>query len=220
MTNLTTENTNIKNTNLIAMLEGVIATLKKVNDIETQVALVNSQLRAMQDSNNQLAEIAFDENKFTQQLLDKVDEVARESARDTIDVDDIAEEVRNTMDVSEDVARCVERLGCVTSDDVNDAISDYMNDNDYKTESEVEDLIENYLNYNDYICKSDVQDLIQEEITDLEEQIATRVLQLIANKLTGKDTHHANNTYQNDHSLQLSGTIGQSQAESNGSLSA
>lgn len=220
----------MENTNLITVLEGVIATLKKVNELETQVALANSQLRAIQESNNQLAEIAFDENKFTQVLMEKVDDLAREAARDSIDTEEIAREAAQYVEIGDEVQRHVDRLGMVTSDDVNDAIQDFVNDNDIATTSEVEDAISEYLDHNDYICKSDIQDMIQEEVNDAvderTENIARRIAQGIVkeeimnllHKLIKENTN-ANDTNQNDSSIQLSGVVGQSQANGYGETS-
>jgi hypothetical protein len=215
--------------------------MSSVKNLETQVALAHSQLRAIQDSNNQLAEIAFDEARFTDVVLNKVDELAREAARDTIDIDDIASEVANNLDVSEEVQRAVERLDVVSRDDVNDLISDYINNEDLVNESQVEQMICDYVDQNcDYVEK-DVTDELHDDIQELKENmkdmihdavedvfhrligeslaghtetITLNVLQLIANKLTGKDTHHANNN--RDHGLYISGTLTQGETASDG----
>ena len=202
--------------------------MSSIKNLETQVAMAHSQLRAMQDSNNQLAEIAFDENKFTQELMDKVWETAERAAKeeiDGIDTEDIAREVSQYVDISEDVERAVERLDYATKDDVNDLISDYINNEDLTTESEVEQLIADYVDQNcDYVEK-DVTDTLHDDIQELKEEmralkgdIVLEVLQLIANKLTGKDTHHANNN--RDHGLYISGTLTQGETASDGTLSA
>jgi hypothetical protein len=57
----------------------------KITNLETEIAIAHTQLKAIESNNNQLAEIAFDESRFTQQLLDKVDDVAREAAKDAIE---------------------------------------------------------------------------------------------------------------------------------------
>jgi hypothetical protein len=194
--------------------------MSSIKNLETQVAMAHSQLRAIQDSNNQLAEIAFDEARFTDVVLNKVDELAREAARDTIDIDDIASEVANNLDVSEEVQRAVERLDVVSRDDVNDLISDYVNNEDLVNESQVEQLIADYLEQNDYVEKEVTDDLhddiqeLKEEMRALKGDIVLEVLQLIANKLTGKDTHHANNN--RDHGLYISGTLTQGETASDG----
>jgi len=159
----------------------------KITNLETEIAIAHTQLKAIQDSNNQLAEIAFDENRFTQQLLDKVDDVAREAAKDTIDVDDIVNQVQDNIDVSEDVERAVGRLDLVDSDKVNDKIQDFINDSDILDSGAVESLVADYLSTNDYLERSDAESMIEEAVTDLKETIVLEVLQLIANKLTGKD---------------------------------
>jgi gamma-glutamyl:cysteine ligase YbdK (ATP-grasp superfamily) len=131
-----------------------------VANLNTQVALCHSMMRAMEQTNNQLVDIAFDENKFTQQLLDRVDETAREAARDSVDAEEIARDAAGFVDVSDDVERCIERMGLQTRDDVNDLIRDYINDESIPTMSEVEDLIEEHLVSNDYMQREDIEDLI------------------------------------------------------------
>lgn len=194
----------------------------KITNLELEIAKTLTQLEAIHNSNNQLAEIAFDENKFTQQLLDRCEETAREAAReeakDAIDVDDIASDVSNNLDVSEDVERAVNRLGCITGDEVNDKIEDYINDNDILNSSEVDDAIESYVGNLDFI-ESDVTDALRsdldelrDEMDTLKETIVLEVLQLIANKLTAKENDHANNN--RDDSLHISGTHTESQGAS------
>jgi cell division protein FtsB len=194
------------------------ALIGKITNLETEIAIAHTQLKAIQDSNNQLAEIAFDENRFTQQLLDKVEETAREVARDTVDIDDIVSEVQDNIDVSEDVERAVGRLDLVDSDKVNDKIQDFINDSDILDSGAVESLVADYLSTNDYLERSDAESMIEEAVTDLKETIVREVLQLIANKLTGKDTHHDNND--RDRSLHLSGTVEASEARSYNATSA
>lgn len=186
-----------------------------VNDIknlETQIAMANSQLRAIQDSNNQLAEIAFDEARFTDYVMEKVDDLAREAARDSIDIGDIASDVANNLDVSEDVQRAVDRMGYITSDDVNDKIEDYINDNDILNSSEVESAIEDYVDGQDYIERGDVESLIEDALDEFKDTIVREVIQAITNKLTAKENDYANND--RDHSLQISGTNTESQGAS------
>jgi len=185
---MTNESTN----QLVALLEGVIATLKRVDDIEAQVALANANLRAMQESNNQLAEIAFDENKFTQALLDKVDEVAREVARtevQDIDIDEIARETAQYVDITDEVQRHVERLGCVSEGDVGDIVEDRINSYDYMNETEVEDLLENYLSDNHYICRDDVEDVVRDAVNDIVDERTENVARRIAKEEIFKVIH-------------------------------
>lgn len=195
----------------------------KITNLELEIAKTLTQLEAIHNSNNQLAEIAFDENKFTQQLLDRCEETAREAAReeakDAIDVDDIASDVANNLDVSEDVERAVNRLGCITGDEVNDKIEDYINDNNILDSDEVESTVETYIRHSCDFIESDVTDdlrsdldELRDEMDTLKETIVLEVLQLIANKLTAKENDNANNS--RDNSLHISGTHTESQGAS------
>lgn len=192
----------------VAFTQNEIAGIK---NLETQVALAHSQLRAIQDSNNQLAEIAFDEARFTDVVMEKVDELAREAARDEIDADQIAR----------DAASYVELPELVDEDKVEYLIERYVSRYSLVSESEAEDLISDYVENNcDYVEK-DVTDTLHDEIQELKEELralkddlVVEILQLIANKLTGKDTHHANNN--RDHGLYISGTLNNSEATSHG----
>ena len=165
----------------------------KITNVETEIALAHTQLKAIQDSNNQLAEIAFDENKFTQQLLNKVDDVAQEAAKDAIDIDDIAREVLDNLDISEDVERAVSNMDLTTEDKVNDLISDYISDNSIMDSDDVDSAIDDYLQSNNYVERSDVEDIVREAVAELKEEIMLEILQLIANKLTVKDTYNLTN---------------------------
>lgn len=197
-----------------------------VNDIknlETQIAMANSQLRAIQDNNNQLAEIAFDECKFTDFVMEKVDDLARAAAKDAIDIDDIASEVSDNIDISEDVERIVNRLECITKDDLNDKVDDcvteYIRDNNILDSDEVESTVEDYIRHNCDFVESDVTDDLRSDIDELrdtmdtlKETIVLEVLQLIANKLTAKENDDANNS--RDSGLHISGTDTTSQGAS------
>jgi len=190
----------------------------KITNLETEIAIAHTQLKAIESNSNQLAEIAFDENRFTQQLLDKVDDVARESAKDAIDVDDIVNQVQDNIDIMEDVERTVNRMDLVGEDKVNEMIGDYIRDNNILDGDEVEGVVGDYLSNNEYLERSDAESMIEEAVTDLKETIMLEILQLIANKLTGKDTHHDNND--RDRSLHLSGTVEASEARSYNATSA
>jgi hypothetical protein len=190
----------------------------KITNLETEIAIAHTQLKAIESNSNQLAEIAFDESRFTQQLLDKVDDVAREAAKDAIDVDDIVNQVQDNIDIMEDVERTVNRMDLVGEDKVNEMISDYIRDNNILDGDEVEGVVGDYLSNNEYLERSDVESMIEEAVTDLKETIMLEILQLIANKLTGKDTHHDNND--RDRSLHLSGTVEASEARSYNATSA
>ena len=137
--------------------------------------LFRSQLRAIQDSNNQLAEIAFDENRFTDQLMSRVDDLARESARDSIDVDDIASEVVDRLDISEDVERCVGRMDLVGEDKVNDMVEEYINDNNLLNSDEVEEVVASYVEQNEYITQTDMEDYVDAAIESMKEELIAAV---------------------------------------------
>lgn len=190
------------------------ALIAQIKNLETQTAMLHGQIKAIQDSNNQLAEIAFDESRFTDKLLEKVDDLARESARDTIDIDDIANEVANNLDVSEEVQRAVERLDVVSRDEVQDLIEDYVNSNGLVNEGQVEDLISDYIQHNDYIDRDATQDLIREAVKDE----VNKTIQTLINKLTAKENDHA--TGNHDYSLSLPRVANESQAEGNGQAAA
>jgi hypothetical protein len=182
------------------------------NDHKQMSDMVQNHAKTMQE----FADIAFDENKFTQALLDKVEETAREAAKDTIDISDIASEVQDNIDISEDVERYVDRLGCVGEDKVSDMIQDYITENNILNSDEVEEVVDAYLSRGDYITREDVESLVEDAVKqaleNAEERIMNSILYVIANKLTGKETNHANNN--RDHSVQVSGTNGQGEARS------
>jgi uncharacterized protein YozE (UPF0346 family) len=195
------------------------ALTSKLAELETQVALVHSMMRAQEETNNQLADIAFDENKFTQQLLDKVDDVAREAARDCIDTDEIAREASQYVELGDEVQRHVERLGCVDEDKVSDLVEEYINDNNLTNMSEVEDAISDYLENNDYVERSDVIDIVQEEVNEMiderTENVARRVVKEEIAKLIHKlIKENTDATDSRDSSLHLSGTNGEGEARS------
>lgn len=204
-------------------MELTVMTKAKFDALTKRIASIEEQVTALHTCNNQLAEIAFDENKFTDALLARCEEAAREAAKEEIDVDDIANDVANQIDLSEDVERAVENLGCITKDDLNDkidnCIENYISDNNILDSDEVESAIDDYVRHNCDFVESDVTDDLRVEIEELQHELQTlketivlEVLQLIANKLTGKDTHNANND--RDNSLQISGTDTTSQGAS------
>lgn len=216
------------NTQIITILEGMVSLLKKIPQLESQLTELNAITTNMQETNNQLADIAFDENKFTQAFLDKVEEVARETARDTIDMDQIASEVQDNIDVSEDVHRIVDRMGVVCKDEVNDLVEEYVNDNNLLNTDEVESVIEDHLQTNDYIQRDDVEDVVRDVVNDMvderTENIARRivkeeivkVIHQMMHAVAGtpqliKENSNANNTNQNGNGVQVSGVVGHSQ---------
>ena len=195
----------------------------KITNLELEIARAHTQLEAILNSNNQLAEIAFDENRFTDMLLERCEETAREAAKDAIDIDDIAREVSDNIDISDDVERIVKNLECITKDDLNDKVDDYVaeyiRDNNILDSDEVESTVETYIRHNCDFVESDVTDELRsdldelrDEMDTLKETIVLEVLQLIANKLTAKENDNANNS--RDNGLQISGTDTASQAAS------
>jgi hypothetical protein len=115
-------------------------------------------------------------------------------------------------------------MDLIDADKVNDMIEEYVNDNNLLNTDEVESVVEDFLHNHDYITRDDVEDVVndfvadavKEVVADMKQEIVFEVLQLIANKLTGKDTHHANDS--RNTSIQVSGTNGQGEATSNGAL--
>ena len=195
----------------------------KITNLELEIAKAHTQLEAIQNSNNQLAEIAFDECKFTDALLARCEEAAAEAAKDAIDIDEIASEVGNNLDISEDVEREFNRLDCVTKYDLNDKIDDcvaeYIRDNNILDSDEVESTVETYIRHSCDFVESDVTDdlrsdldELRDEMDTLKETIVLEVLQLIANKLTAKENDNANNS--RDNGLHISGTDTTSQEAS------
>jgi hypothetical protein len=191
----------------------------KITNLELEIARAHTQLEAIQNSNNQLAEIAFDESKFTDMLLERCEETAREAAKDAIDLDDIATDVVDRMDVSEDVERVVDRMSLVTKDTVNDLVEEYVNDNNLLNTDEVEEVVDDYIRHNCDFVESDVTDELRSDIDELRDMVDTlketivlEVLQLIANKLTAKENDNANNS--RDNGLHISGTDTTSQGAS------
>lgn len=163
------------------------------------------------------ADIAFDDNKFTQELLSRCEEAAERAAKDAIDIDDIASDVANNLDVSEDVQRAVERLDLIDEDKVNDMIQDYINDNNILNTDEVEEVVSDYVERNCDFVEKDVTDQLHDDIQelkremqDMKQEIIDAVVQTLINKLTAKENDHATNS--NGNSLQISGTNGQGQA--------
>lgn len=195
----------------------------KITNLELEIAKAHTHLNAIESNNNQLAEIAFDESKLTDILLARCEEAAAEAAKDAIDIDEIASEVSNNLDISEDVERAVDNLGCVTKDDLDEKIDSlvgrYIRDNNILDSDEVESAIENYMSSNWDFVESDVTDdlrsdldELRDEMDTLKETIVLEVLQLIANKLTAKENDNANNS--GDNGLQISGTDTASQGAS------
>lgn len=218
------------NENTTKLLENIVLFTQGIKEYLEKIKVLEEKMEAMQNSNNQLADMAFDENKFTQELFSRCEELAEKAAKDAVDIDDIASEVSNNIDISEDVQRAIERLDLVDRDGVDDIVGDRIRDEDFQTESDVESLIENYLVNNDYVdedyVEQKVEDIVlgaidqvldermEKKLTGVKEEITQAVIAAIINKLTGKETHHADNS--NHNSVSVSGVIRQSEIQSNG----
>ena len=200
-------------------MEITIISKARYDQLINSIKNLETHLNAIESNNNQLAEIAFDESKFTDMLLERCEETAREAAKDAIDLDDIATDVVDRMDVSEDVERVVDRLSLVTKDTVNDLVEEYVNDNNLLNTDEVEEVVDDYIRHNCDFVESDVTDELRSDIDELRDMVDTlketivlEVLQLIANKLTAKENDNANNS--RDNGLHISGTDTTSQGAS------
>jgi hypothetical protein len=200
-------------------MEITIISKARYDQLINSIKNLETHLNAIESNNNQLAEIAFDESKFTDMLLERCEETAREAAKDAIDLDDIATDVVDRMDVSEDVERVVDRMSLVTKDTVNDLVEEYVNDNNLLNTDEVEEVVDDYIRHNCDFVESDVTDELRSDIDELRDMVDTlketivlEVLQLIANKLTAKENDNANNS--RDNKLHISGTDTTSQGAS------
>ena len=161
------------------------ALMQDIKNLENQVQMAHTQLKAMQETNNNFADIAFDENRFTDELISRCEEAAREAASDAIDIDDIASKVSDELDVDEEVSRALRNMDVVGEDKVTDLISDYIRDNSIMDDSDVDSAIGEFIDHNyEFVEKNDVEDMVEEKIEELKESIVLEVLQLIANKLT------------------------------------
>ena len=213
----------------VALVANIMRThLDDVKALRAEMELMRAEHKQMNDvvtnqttTMNHFAEMAFDENKFTQALLERCEGAAREAAEDALDIDAISREVMGNLDLRDEVEAINDRLQLVSRDTVDDMIESYVSDNNIPNTDDVEDIVSDYISHNcDYVEK-DVTDELHDEIQELKrevkalrESIAQDVVQLIANKLTGKELHHANQD--RDTSVQVSGTNGNGKAESDG----
>jgi hypothetical protein len=204
-------------------MEITIISKARYDQLINSIKNLETHLNAIESNNNQLAEIAFDESKFTDMLLERCEETAREAAKDAIDIDDIASEVSNNLDISDDVERIVNNLECITKDDLDEKVdllvTRYIRENNLADGDEVESIVENCINHNCDFVESDVTDELRSDIDELRDMVDTlketivlEVLQLIANKLTAKENDNANNS--RDNGLHISGTDTTSQGAS------
>lgn len=213
----------------VALVANIMRThLDDVKALRAEMELMRAEHKQMNDvvtnqttTMNHFAEMAFDENKFTQAFLERCEGAAREAAEDALDIDAISREVMGNLDLRDEVEAINDRLQLVSRDTVDDMIESYVSDNSIPNTDDVEDIVSDYISHNcDYVEKDvtdDLHDEIQElkrEIKALRESIAQDVVQLIANKLTGKELHNANQD--RDTSVQVSGTNGNGKAEGDG----
>jgi sulfur relay (sulfurtransferase) DsrC/TusE family protein len=140
-----------------------VSTLRAEMDIiRAEHKQTNEVLQNYGRSVQEFSEIAFDENKFTQALMDKVEEVARETAKEEIDLDEIASEVPSYLNIDEEVERAINRMELPDADKVNDMVEEYVNDNNLMTSNEVDNSIEDYLANNDYLTRDEAENVVEE----------------------------------------------------------
>jgi hypothetical protein len=208
-------------------LSAVSVLRAEMETIKAEQQKLNEALHNQSDSMRQFADIAFDENKFTQELLERCESAAREVAEDTVDISALASEVQANIDISDDVARYADRYGLVSEDSVSDLIQDYINDNNILNSDEVEESIDDYLNRNDYIVREDVESLVEDKVNELVQQAIKRELVKVVHQMMHavagtpqliKESTDANNN--RDHSVQVSETNGQGEARSYNALGA
>lgn len=189
------------------------ALMQDIKNLEAQIQMAHTQLKAMQETNNNFADIAFDENRFTDELLSRCEEVAREAAKEEIDTDDIADEAARKVDLSDAIEEYISNdTSILTKDSVEDMISEYINDNNLLNTDEVEEVVSDYIQHNcdfvekddldsaieekveveldslignyDFINRDEFHRLIGESLAGMRHEIVKEVLQLIADKLT------------------------------------
>ena len=178
-----------------------------INQLDARIKKMEEQMTAMQQANNQLADIAFDENRFTQQLLEKVDDTARETAKEElesriddiarevpqyIDSDDICERVMDTLDVTR-LAREVADTNTFT-DRLDDKIEQVLCDSNILNGDEVDEAIDNYITNNNILNTDEVEETIGDYIErnydmvqkgELHEILEDTVHRLIGESLAG-----------------------------------
>lgn len=189
------------------------ALMQDIKNLEAQIQMAHTQLKAMQETNNNFADIAFDENRFTDELITRCEDAAREAAKEEIDVDDIADEAARKVDLSDAIDEYISNdTSILTKDDLEDKISEYISDNNILDSNEVEDAIADYIRHScdfvekddldsameekveveldslignyDFINRDEFHRLIGESLAGMRHEIVKEVLQLIANKLT------------------------------------
>ena len=161
------------------------------NALETRIKSLEEQLTAMQQANNQLTDIAFDENRFTQQLLEKVDDTAREAVKESLDYDEIAREVPQYIDADDVCERVMDNLDVARlardvaetnafSDKVQDHVEEYVNDNNLLNADEVDEAIGDYIERNyDIVQHGQLREMLDQTRSEIVQQaiesIATRL---------------------------------------------
>lgn len=168
----------------------VVSTLRAEMDLmRTEHKQMNDVLQNYGKSVQEFSEIAFDENKFTESLLERCEEAAREAAKEEIDIDEIASEVQDNIDVTEDVRRVIDRMDLITEDKVNDLVETYINDNTILNSVEVDNAIEDYLLNNDYIQRDDVDEIARDAVNDIVDERTENVARRIVKEELAKLVH-------------------------------
>ena len=144
------------------------ALMQDIKNLEAQIQMAHTQLKAMQETNNNFADIAFDENRFTDELLSRCEEVAREAAKEEIDTDDIADEAARKVDLSDAIDEYISNdTSILTKDYLEDKISEYISDNNILDSNEVEDVVSDYIQHNcDFVEKDDLDSAIEEKVEE------------------------------------------------------
>lgn len=149
-----------------------------IQSLEARIAQLEAKLEAIANSNNQLADIAFDENRFTEWLLNKVDEVARESAKEEVDVDEIAREAAQYVDLDDNITDAVDselnHRNVLTRSEVEDVVKEtveeYLNDNGFIDADATEQLIDDYVTTNyEYVERSEIEGIVKEVLEEEKE---------------------------------------------------
>ena len=150
------------------------------NALEARIKSLEEQLTAMQQANNQLTDIAFDENRFTQQLLEKVDDTAREAVKESLDYDEIAREMTQYVDDMVDVDSLSERVmdnldtarlarevaeTNAFTDALDDKIERVLCDSNILNADEVDEAIGDYIERNyDMVQKGELHEILEDTV--------------------------------------------------------
>lgn len=142
------------------------ALMQDIKNLEAQIQMAHTQLKAMQETNNNFADIAFDENRFTDALITRCEDAAREAAKEEIDVDDISDEAARKVDLSDAIDEYISNdTSILTKDYLEDKISEYISDNNILDSDEVEEVVSDYIQHNcDFVEKDDLDSAIEEKV--------------------------------------------------------